>query len=392
MRTVIVVGASLAGLHAAEALRDQGFDGRLIIVGDELHRPYDRPPLSKGFLLGACGRHDIRLRSREQEHGLAAEWLLGRRAVALHPGECAVQLSDGTRLAGDGVVIATGARPRTLPGAAHPDGVHTLRTVDDAIALRAALAAAGHVAIVGAGFIGSEVAASCRKLGRHVTVIEADHIPMRRQLGPAIGRLCAGLHRDHGVNVELGVGVERLLGTQRVAGLRLTDGRALAADIVVVAIGVEPAVDWLAGSGIALDNGVLTDAGCATSVPHVVAVGDVANQNNPFTGGRVRVEHWTNAIEQAATAARTLLTGLSAPGAAKPPYFWSDQYDVRIQFAGHTRPGDDAVIVEGDPERRAFAAIYRRDGTDVAVLAMNHPKQFGRLRRTLQPATPAMAG
>jgi 3-phenylpropionate/trans-cinnamate dioxygenase ferredoxin reductase subunit len=270
--------------------------------------------------------------------------------------------------------------------------VHTLRTVDDAIALRAALAAAGHVAIVGAGFIGSEVAASCRKLGRHVTVIEADHIPMRRQLGPAIGRLCAGLHRDHGVDVQLGVGVERLLGTGRVTGLRLTDGRELPADIVVLALGVEPEAGWLAGSGIALDNGVVTDAGCATSVPNVVAVGDVANHHNPFTGGRLRVEHWANAIEQAATAARTLLTGTSAPGPVKAPYFWSDQYDVRIQFAGHTEAGDEAVVVDGDPGRRSFTAIYRRGAADVAVFAMNQPRQFTRLRRTLQPATPALAG
>ena len=387
MRTVIVVGASLAGLHAAEALRNQGFDGRLVLVGEEAHRPYDRPPLSKDFLVSAAGREDIRLRSPEQEHRLAAEWLLGRRAVALDPRERAVQLSDGTRLAGDGIVIATGARPRMLRGPAQLQGVHTLRTLDDAIALRAGLAAAGHVAIVGAGFIGSEVAASARKLGRHVTLIETDRIPMRRQLGPDMGKLCADLHRDHGVNVELGVGVQRLLGTGRVTGLRLTDGRELPADIVVLAIGVEPEVGWLARSGIAVDNGVVTDAGCATCVPHVVAVGDVANHYNPFTGGRLRVEHWTNAIEQAATAARTLLTGVSAPGPVKPPYFWSDQYDVRIQFAGHTETGDEAVVVDGDPDRRSFTAIYRRGAADVAVFAMNQPRQFTRLRRTLQPAT-----
>jgi 3-phenylpropionate/trans-cinnamate dioxygenase ferredoxin reductase subunit len=387
MRTVIVLGASLAGLHAAEALRDQGFDGRLVLVGDEPHRPYDRPPLSKDFLVGAADRQDIRLRSPEHEHRLAAEWLLGRRAVALDPRERVVQLSDGTRLTGDGIVIATGARPRTLRGPAQLPGVHTLRTLDDAIALRAGLAAAGHVALVGAGFIGSEVAASARKLGRPVTLIEADRIPMRRQLGPGLGKLCAGLHRDHGVDVQLGVGVERLLGTGRVTGLRLTDGRELSADIVVLALGVEPEVGWLAGSGIAVDNGVVTDAGCATSVPHVVAVGDVANHHNPFTGGRLRVEHWTNAIEQAATAARTLLTGVSAPGPVKPPYFWSDQYDVRIQFAGHTEPGDEAVVVDGDPDRRSFTAIYRRGAADVAVFAMNQPRQFTRLRRTLQPAT-----
>jgi 3-phenylpropionate/trans-cinnamate dioxygenase ferredoxin reductase subunit len=387
MRTVIVLGASLAGLHAAEALRNQGFDGRLVLVGDEAHRPYDRPPLSKDFLVGAAGREDIRLRSPEHEHRLAAEWLLGRRAVALDTRERAVHLSDGTRLTGDGIVIATGARPRMLRGPAQLRCVHTLRTLDDAIAVRAGLAAAGHVAIVGAGFIGSEVAASARKLGRHVTLIEADRIPMRRQLGPDMGKLCAGLHRDHGVDVQLGVGVDRLLGIGRVTGLRLTDGRELPADIIVLAIGVEPEVGWLAGSGIAVGNGVVTDAGCATSVPRVVAVGDVANHHNPFTGGRLRVEHWTNAIEQAVTAARTLLTGVSAPGPAKPPYFWSDQYDVRIQFAGHTEEGDEAVVVDGDPDRRSFTAIYRRGAADVAVFAMNQPKQFTRLRRTLQPAT-----
>jgi 3-phenylpropionate/trans-cinnamate dioxygenase ferredoxin reductase subunit len=392
VRTIVIVGASLAGLHAAEALRAEGFDGRLVIVGDESHRPYDRPPLSKAFLLGASAVEDLRLRPPEHEHALDAEWLLGLRAVALDPRDRAVELSDGTRIVCDGVVIATGARPRTLPGQARLDGVHTLRTVDDAAALRTTITRADHVVIVGAGFIGSEVAASCRTLGRHVTLVEADRIPMQRQLGPVIGRLCVDLHRDHGVDVELGVGVDGLLGAGRVTGLRLTDGRELAADAAVVAIGVGPNVDWLAGSGVELTNGVVTDAGCATSMPNVVAVGDVANHHNPFAGDRLRVEHWTNAVEQAATAARTLLTGMSVPGRARPPYFWSDQYDVRIQFAGHTRPGDEILIVEGAFDRRSFVATYRRAGRDVAVLAMNQPRQFGRLRRTLAPATPAIAG
>ncbi len=391
MKTGVIVGASLAGLHAAEAFRAQGFDGRLVIVGDEPHRPYDRPPLSKDFLRGAASSDDLRLRAPEQEDALAAEWVLGHRAVALHTQDRAVELSDGTRLVGDHIVIATGAKPRTLRGSTHLDGVHTLRTLDDAAALRADITNAEHVAIIGAGFIGSEVAASCRTLGLRVTVVEADDVPLRRQLGPVMGQLSAELHRDHGVTVELGVGVEQILGDQRLAGLRLTDGRDIAADVVVVAVGVQPTIDWLAGSGIALDNGVLTDAGGATPIPHVVAVGDVANSHNSFIGDQVRIEHWSNAIDQSATAVRTLLTGTSTPAAPKPPYFWSDQYDVRIQFAGHARPDDQPVIVEGDPNNRSFAAVYRRDGADVAVLAMNQTRLFGRLRRGLTP-TAALVG
>ncbi|RZD76777.1 NAD(P)/FAD-dependent oxidoreductase [Streptomyces albidoflavus] len=387
MKTLIIVGASLSGLHAAEALRAQGFDGRLAIVGEERHRPYDRPPLSKDFLLGTAGLDSLQLRPPEYEQSLDADWLLDRRAVALDPGGRAVELSDGSRVVGDGVIIATGATPRALRGAGDIKGLHTLRTLDDAVALRTSLATAQHVAVIGAGFIGSEVAASCRALGLEVTVVEADGVPLRRQLGPVMGQLCADLHRDNGVTVELGVGVEQVLGSGRVTGLRLTDGREIAADTVVAAIGVEPAVGWLAGSGVDLDNGVVTDAGCATAVPHVVAVGDVANHHNPFIGGQARIEHWTNGVEMAATAAQTLLSGQSATPPAKPPYFWSDQYNVRIQYAGHTRAGDEPVIVDGDTDSRSFVAVYRRGGADVAVLAMNNPRSFGRLRRALTPTS-----
>ncbi|MEY9849074.1 3-phenylpropionate/trans-cinnamate dioxygenase ferredoxin reductase subunit [Streptacidiphilus sp. BW17] len=390
MRTVTVVGASLAGLSAVRELRAQGYDGAVVVVGEERHLPYDRPPLSKEFLTGGCDADALALGDPDEYRELAVDWLLGERAVRLDPASRTVSLADGRELRTDAVVVATGARPRLLRGADGLHGVHTLRTLDDARALRADLTTGGpRVVVIGAGFIGAEVASAASGMSLDVTVVEAAEVPLHRALGPEMGRACAELHADHGVRLWCGVGVAGLEGSGRVTGVRLADGRLLAADVVVAGVGVQPATEWLSGSGVQVEDGVLCDAGCATSIPSVVAVGDVARCPHAFVGaGVTRIEHWTNAMEQPRTAVRTLLSGASAPGPAAPPYFWSDQYGVRIQLAGHVRAGDVPEVVHGDPASRSFVAVYRRggrDGHDVAVLAVDQPKLFTRLRRTLTP-------
>ncbi|MFF9093969.1 NAD(P)/FAD-dependent oxidoreductase [Streptomyces sp. NPDC014802] len=390
--SITVVGASLAGLSTVRALRAEGYDGGIFVVGEERHLPYDRPPLSKDFLKGDIDADALALGDADEYDSLGVEWLLGERAVRLDPADRSLSLSGGRRLRTDGVVIATGASPRTLPGTDGLAGVHTLRTLDDAQALRAELLdGLPRVVVIGAGFIGAEVASTAHRLGLHVTVVEALDVPLERQLGRTMGLVCASLHTDHGVRLLTGTGVAGLTGTERVTGVRLADGRELPADIVVVGVGVRPATDWLAGSGVPVDDGVVCDAGCATGIPGVVAVGDVARCPHPFTGRHARIEHWSNAGEQARTAARTLLTGVPAAAPVTAPYFWSDQYQVRIQLAGHVAPGAEPEIVDGDVDSRTFTAVYRRADTPVAVLSLNQPKLFNRLRRSLTPAVAAVA-
>lgn len=383
MRTITVIGASLAGLYTARALRQQGYDGRLVLIGEEHHAPYDRPPLSKDFLTGAADHTQLALADAEEIAELNAEWLLGTRATGLDPGTRTVTLDGGRSLVTDGVVVATGAAPRQLPGPART-GVHTLRTLDDARALRADLAAGpSRVVVVGGGFIGAEVASSCASLGHDVTVVEAAPLPLVAQLGEEMAQLCAGLHADHGVTLHTGAGVSALHSggpEDRVTGVELDDGRLLPADVVVVGIGVRPRTQWLESSGLPLDDGVVCDTGCVTPLPSVVAVGDVAR----VAGSRA--EHWTSATEQAAVAARNLLAGATVTSHRALPYFWSDQYGVRLQFAGRRLPGDTPHLVEGSPDDRSFLVRYLRDGHTTAVLALNRPRPFMRQRRELARA------
>lgn len=389
---ITVVGASLAGLSTVRALRTEGYDGGIVVVGEERHTPYDRPPLSKDFLKGAIDAGALALGDADEYADLDVQWLLGERAVRLDPATRSVVLAGGRQLRSDGVVVATGASPRTLPGTDGLTGVHTLRTLDDAEAMRAELLdGSPRVVVIGAGFIGAEVASTARLLGLDVTVVEALDIPLERQLGRQMGLVCSSLHGDHGVRLLCGTGVAGLVGTGRVTGVRLADGHVLPADVVVVGVGVRPNTDWLAGSGVRVDDGVVCDTGCSTDVPGVVAVGDVARCPNPFTGRHARIEHWSNATEQARTAARTLLTGVPAPAPPTAPYFWSDQYQVRIQVAGYVAPGAEPEVVEGDVDSRTFTAVYRREGAPVAVLSLNQPKFFNRLRRSLVPAAAAVA-
>jgi NADPH-dependent 2,4-dienoyl-CoA reductase/sulfur reductase-like enzyme len=376
---VAVVGASLAGLGAARALRAQGFDGALTLVGAEPHPPYDRPPLSKAVLLGTAGPADLDL-CDPADADLAAGWRLGVPATGLDRHRRSVLLADGTEVRADGVVVATGALPRRLPGPPLA-GVHVLRTREDAAALRGALTSGPRVVVVGGGFIGAEAASACAALGLDTTVVEATPLPLAGVLGAEMAAHCADLHAAAGVRLLCGTGVARLLGTGRVRAVELADGRRLPADTVVAGIGAVPAADWLAGSGVAVADGVVCDGGGRTSVPGVVAVGDVARWRTP--GGSVRAEHWTAAVEQPAVAVRNLLAGATVAEYRRPPYFWSDQYGVRVQFAGRRAPGDTVRVVEGDPAQRSFAAVYERAGAAAAVLAVDRARAFTRLRRTL---------
>ncbi|MGW2638137.1 NAD(P)/FAD-dependent oxidoreductase [Streptomyces sp. NPDC001348] len=382
MRSVAVVGASLAGLSAARSLRKQGYDGALVVIGDELHRPYDRPPLSKEFLLGTLGEAELALEADGED--LGAEWLLGTRAVGLDRRDRAVRLADGRQVRADGVVIATGAAARGLPGSAGLAGVHTLRTLDDARALRDGLARGGRLVVIGGGFIGAEVASTARALGLEVTVVEVAPTPLAGPLGEVMGALVSALHADHGVRLLCGVGVKGLSGETRVEAVLLEDGRTLPADIVVVGVGARPCVEWLAGSGVELDNGVKCGADGRTSLAGVVAVGDCANWYDPRAGHHRRVEHWTGARERPDAAVATLLAGGAVePGLPRPPYFWSDQYGVKIQFAGHAAGADSVTIEAGAADDRDVLAVYRRAGNPVAVLGMNQPRLFTRWRKQL---------
>jgi 3-phenylpropionate/trans-cinnamate dioxygenase ferredoxin reductase subunit len=378
------VGASLAGLRAVEALRRRGYDGRLVLVGAEPHRPYDRPPLSKEVLRGARAPDRIALATQEAFDALDLDLRLGIRATALDRSERAVVLDGGERLAFDGLLVATGAAPRTLPGTPPLDGIHTLRTLEDCLAIRADLERAPRVAVVGAGFIGAEVAATCRQRGLDVTLIERLPVPMAATLGTEIGAICAATHRDHGVDLRCGVRVDGVEGGVRVERVRLSDGSTVAADVVVVGVGVFPETRWLESSGLALDDGLVCDETLAAA-PGIVAAGDVARWTHPLFGESLRLEHWTNAVEQGDAAAERLLAG--AGGAklfAAVPFVWSDQYDLKIQSAGLMKPDDEVHVAHGSLAERRFVALYGRKGRLVGALAFNRVRFLMDYRRLIR--------
>ena len=384
MKSVTIVGASLAGMRAAETLRREGFDGAVTVVGDETDAPYDRPPLSKQVLAGEWEPERIALYDSEALTDLSLSWRLGARAVGFDAASRTVTLADGERLAGrrrgdrhrGAHAHATGHRgPRR--------GVHDLRTLDDSLAIRSEFEATpGRVVVVGAGFIGAEVGATARGRGLDVTMVELAETPLERVLGAELGRVCADVHRDHGVDLRLGVGVAEITGAGRVEQVVLSDGTRLDADVVVVGVGVIPNTEWLEGSGLQIDNGVVCDETCLAA-PDVVAAGDVARWPNRLFGQSMRVEHWDNAIEQGMAAARRLLAGPDAEPFAPVPWFWSDQYDRKIQLAGRSGPDDEVVVVTGSLAERRFAAIYGRAGRIVAVLGFNRPRQVMQYRRLI---------
>jgi 3-phenylpropionate/trans-cinnamate dioxygenase ferredoxin reductase subunit len=382
VRSVAIVGTSLAGLRAAETLRRDGYSDRIIAISAEPHLPYDRPPLSKELLRGEWEPDQILLRKQGVDD-LELEWRLDARAVNLDVAAREVELHDGERVAFDGLVIATGSTPRRMPNQPNLAGVLTLRTLDDALALRELLGARPKVVVIGAGFIGAEVAATCRMRGLDVTMLEMLPQPMVRGLGPEIGAAIAGVHRDHGVDLRLGVAVDGIDGDGegQVVGVRLGDGSHVDADVVVVGVGVVPETSWLESSGLTLDNGVVCDASCCAA-PNIVVAGDVARWPNLLFGGTMmRLEHWTNATEQGVHAARRLLGDESA--FAPVPFVWSDQYDRKIQSVGLVSPDADVHIAHGTLEERQFVALFGKDSRIVGALGFNRPRNVMQYRRMI---------
>lgn len=443
--SVVVVGTGLAGVRAAETLRAEGFRGRITMVGDEPGHPYDRPPLSKQYLAGTWDAERIRLRPAATLDALGLDWREGT-AVGCDVAGRSVQLADGSALGFDGLVVATGAWPRTFAGTLGMDGVHVLRRRADADALAAVLRPPGgsgvngvdgsggarpgpvgghlpHLVVIGAGFIGTEVAATASQLGASVTVLDPLPTPLGRALGDVVGAVCADLHLDHGVDLRTGVGASALVTTAgdqvplggvvdawrpgpgagsddrraaadgtgtlggdrpRVAGVVLADGRVLRADGVLVAVGVAPDTSWLADSDLSLDDGVLVDA-TLHAAPSVVAAGDLARWTDPTGGTRLRIEHWTNAAEQGVVAARSLLAGAAAAAAYDPvPYVWSDQYDVKIQVIGLPSATDDVTVVHGSRNEQRFVATYSRQGRLTGAVGFGRPRQLMALRPLVQ--------
>ena len=381
--TVAVVGGGLAGLRTCEALRARGYDGAIVLIGDEQHPPYSRPPLSKEVLRGDKDPSVATFRGADALAALDLDVRLGRRAMALRVGDREVALDDGSTLRFDDVVVATGARPRALPGVTAA-GVHMLRTLDDSIALRADLRAGARVVVVGAGFIGLEVAAAARTRGCDVTVVDVLPAPLARVLDSRLGSAVAALHAAHGVTIRCGVGVEAVGGTGRVERVVLTGGDEVAADTVVVGIGVVPATDWLADSGLTLDDGVVCDESLQAA-PHVWAVGDVARWHSPSLGRLVRIEHWTNAAEQPDHVARAICGDVAAFDPV--PYFWSDQYDAKLQCLGFAGLGDEIAVVRGSLDEPKWVALVRTGDRLGGVVGLRSPGQVMKLKPLLAAHT-----
>ena len=385
-QTFVIVGASLAGAKAAQTLRHEGFKGRLVLVGTEDARPYERPPLSKDYLRGEAGRDRIYVHDESfyAEHDI--ELRPGRTAIDMSPWLKEVALDDGERLRYDRLLLATGAEPRRLaiPGG-ELDGVHYLRSVEDSDALRERLDHGGTVVVVGAGWIGAEVAASARQRGLQVILVAPDQVPLERVLGREVGGVYRDIHADHGVRMLLGTRVEAFEGDGAVERVRTSDGRHLECDFVVVGIGVQPRTQLAARAGLAIGDGILVDERLQTSAPGVFAAGDVAGAQHPFYRERIRVEHWANALRQGPAAARNML------GAAEPydclPYFFSDQYDVGMEYSGFARTWD-RVVFRGDPASREFIAFWLAGDRVLAGMNMNVWDVVDPIQRLIRDRTP----
>jgi 3-phenylpropionate/trans-cinnamate dioxygenase ferredoxin reductase subunit len=368
-RTFVIVGASLAGAKAAETLRAEGFDGRVVLVGAESERPYERPPLSKEYLRGEAEHDTIYVHAPPFYAEQDIELRLGKTAVNLDPSGHVVTLDDGERLPYDRLLFATGAEPRRLaiPGAGL-DGVLYLRTVEDSDELRRRLDRGGAVVVVGAGWIGAEVAASARQRGLDVTVLDPAAVPLERVLGREVGAVYRDIHADHGVRMLMGTGVEAFEGGTVVERVRTSDGRTVDCDFVVVGVGVTPRTRLAAAAGLAVDDGILVDEHLQTTSPDVFAAGDVANAHHPFYGKRIRVEHWANALHQGPVAARGMLGRAAAHD--RIPYFFSDQYDVGMEYAGFAVTWD-RIVLRGDPASRQFIVFWLAGDHVVAGMNVN---------------------
>ncbi|APT12743.1 NAD(P)/FAD-dependent oxidoreductase [Mycobacterium avium] len=382
---IVIVGGGLAAARTAEQLRRSEYSGPITIVSDEVHLPYDRPPLSKEVLRKEVD--DTALKPRQWYDDNDITLRLGSAARSLDTAAQTLTLEDGTTLGYDELVIATGLVPRRIPTIPDLDGIRVLRTFDESLALREHASAAQRAVIIGAGFIGCEVAASLRSLGVDVVLVEPQPTPLAAVLGEQIGELVARLHRAEGVDVRLGVGVAQVRGDTHVEAVVLTDGTELAADVVVIGIGSRPATDWLEGSGVAIDSvdrGVLCDEAGRTSAPNVWALGDVASWRDA-TGHQGRVEHWSNVADQARVVVPAML-GKEVPPVVVVPYFWSDQYDVKIQCLGEPEADDIVHIMEDDG--RKFLAYYERDGALVGVVGGGMPGKVMKTRAKIAAAVP----
>ncbi|WP_316525700.1 NAD(P)/FAD-dependent oxidoreductase [Kitasatospora brasiliensis] len=372
-RPIVIVGASLGGAKAAEALREAGYRGGIVLIGEEHERPYERPPLSKGYLMGKTPREKVYVHPPQWygEHDVTLR--LGTAVAAIDPAGHTVTLADNGRVEYAKLLLTTGSVPRRLPvPGADQDGVLYLRRVEDSDRIKAALRPGARIAVVGAGWIGLEVAAAAREAGAEVTVLEALELPLLRVLGREVAQVFADLHREHGVDLRFGAEVAELTGEGgTVSGVKLADGSTVAADAVVVGIGIAPATGLAEAAGLEVDNGVKTDEHLRTSDPDVYAAGDVANAFHPLFGKHVRVEHWANALNQPQTAARALL---GQPDAVydRVPYFFTDQYDLGMEYVGYVEPGGyDQVVFRGDPATREFIAFWLSGGRVLAGMNVN---------------------
>jgi 3-phenylpropionate/trans-cinnamate dioxygenase ferredoxin reductase subunit len=383
---IAIVGASLAGATAALTLREEGYDGRILLIGDEPDPPYERPPLSKRYLSGEQPFDKALVRPRETYDELGIELVLATRAERLLPAERALALRDGRLVRADRILVVTGGRNRrpAIPGL-DLAGVYDLRTRADADRIRAAAAPGKRVAVVGLGFIGCEVAATLRGCGLEVVGIEAFAAPLERVLGLEVGRALASLHAEHGVELVLREPVERLEGSARVERVVTAAGRVIPCDLVVVGLGIQPNVELVEGAGVEVRDGVVVDERCRTSVEGIYAAGDVARHFHPLYGEHVRVEHWLNAIEQGKAAAQNML-GKGEPY-AELHWFWSDQYDSNLQYLGHHREWDE-LVVRGSLEERRFVAFYLKAGVPLAAVALNMGRDLRRARGLLQARRP----
>jgi 3-phenylpropionate/trans-cinnamate dioxygenase ferredoxin reductase component len=379
---VLIAGAGIAAVRTAQGLRDAGFDGSIKLIGEDVRLPYDRPPLSKDYLLGRSREQDIRLLDLESARELDLDLMLGRSLVSVDPGAREVRDASGEQFGYERLVVATGAKPRRLPALEGRSNVHYLRTLDDADAIRAAFAERPRVGIVGAGFIGLEIASVARTLGCQVTVIEGAEAPLAAVLGPEVGSWLRGWHEDHGVAFHCGAPLrEARGGTDAVEALVLEDGKCIPVDVVVVGVGVDPDIAWLAGSGLKLHRGLVCDAAGASSDPHVFGVGDVACRH--LDRRCIWSAHWTPASEQAQLAAAAI-AGDEAPSRPLEAFFWSDQFEVRLQFAGTVEPGAPVRVTAGAVEDRRFVAEFGDEGRPTGVFAMDSARDFLRARLALR--------
>ncbi len=368
-RVFVIVGASLAGAKAAQGLREAGFDGRVVLIGEESSLPYERPELSKGYLLGKKTRDDLLVHPEGFYADHDIEVMTGTTVTAIDRAASEVQIAGGEALRYDRLLLTTGAAPRSLDirGVDLP-GVVSLRTVADSDDLRERIAQASRVVVVGAGWIGCEVAACARMSGAHVTMLTPDPFPLVRILGPQVGAMFADLHTEHGVDLRLGTEVEAIVGTDRAQGVRTTDGDEIAGDLVVLGVGAVPRDELAGAAGLEVDDGILVDEFLTTSDPRILAAGDGANAWHPLLNSRLRVEHWDNAIKQGLAAAANMLDTPTAY--TRLPFFYSDQYDFGMEYRGHATTWDE-VVFRGDPASREFLAFWLHQGRVLAAMNAN---------------------